>query len=132
MVKQSVTRRAKRKGSEEDAPTGPHTPISNIITEGERVRTSWIYQPESGSAQGMVDLSKLEKQATRELGARVAAASIQVPRAAKDVGRASFRDPEVVLETVHGKDDRVQVQDTDKFPHCAVASLLITARDGSQ
>jgi V8-like Glu-specific endopeptidase len=48
-----------------------------------------------------------------------------------DVGLASFA-PEVVLETVHGQDDRVPIKDTELYPWSAIASLLITAADGSQ
>nr|AGU11758.1 hypothetical protein [uncultured organism] len=35
-------------------------------------------------------------------------------------------------ETVHGPDDRVQITNTAIYPWRAIASLLITARDGSQ
>ena len=49
-----------------------------------------------------------------------------------DIGRASFADPGLDLETVHGTDTRARVQPTDGYPWSASASLMITARDGSQ
>ena len=50
-----------------------------------------------------------------------------------DVGLASFGQPDgVQLETVHGRDDRMPIKDTDRYPWSAVASLMITAADGSQ
>ncbi|MGY1709843.1 trypsin-like peptidase domain-containing protein [Geodermatophilus sp. SYSU D00758] len=52
-----------------------------------------------------------------------------------DIGAASYlglAEPGTPLETVHGLDDRVQVDDTARYPWSAHASLLITARDGSQ
>jgi glutamyl endopeptidase len=40
--------------------------------------------------------------------------------------------PGLVLETVHGSDQRTRVQPTNVYPWSSIASLLITARDGSQ
>ncbi len=48
-----------------------------------------------------------------------------------DVGEASFGPPPPQPETVHGPDDRVQIENTQEFPWSAIASLLITARDNS-
>jgi glutamyl endopeptidase len=49
-----------------------------------------------------------------------------------DIGAASFADPAIRMETVHGPDNRIRITDTDKYPWRLNASLLITARDGSQ
>jgi glutamyl endopeptidase len=48
-----------------------------------------------------------------------------------DISEATFGKP-VQKETVHGTDDRVQIQATSIYPWRAHASLLITAADNSQ
>jgi len=48
-----------------------------------------------------------------------------------DVGEASFGPPPPQPETVHGPDNRVQINNTTEYPWSAIASLLITARDNS-
>ncbi len=48
-----------------------------------------------------------------------------------DVGEASFGPPPPAAETVHGPDDRVQIQNTGDYPWRAHASLFMTAADGS-
>lgn len=48
-----------------------------------------------------------------------------------DVGEASFGPPPPQPETVHGPDDRIQINNTNEYPWSAIASLLITARDNS-
>jgi glutamyl endopeptidase len=51
-----------------------------------------------------------------------------------DIGLASFPIPPgtIFQETVHGVDDRVKITNTTVFPFRAIASLLITAADGSR
>ena len=49
----------------------------------------------------------------------------------RDIGEASFGPPRPMTETVHGADNRVQITNTTIYPWRAIASLLITARDGS-
>jgi V8-like Glu-specific endopeptidase len=49
----------------------------------------------------------------------------------RDIGEASFGEPPPQPETVHGPDDRVQIQNTSAYPWRAIASLAITARDNS-
>jgi len=49
-----------------------------------------------------------------------------------DIGAASFGEGLVTPEAVIGPDDRVQVTETQKYLYRAIASLRITARDGSQ
>lgn len=61
---------------------------------------------------------------SREVGALATALS--------DIGAASFRASDVVFETVYGADGRIQVENTTSYAYRANASLLITARDGSQ
>lgn len=48
----------------------------------------------------------------------------------RDIGEASFGSPPA-FENVHGPDDRTKIQDTDEHPWRMIASLQITARDGS-
>ena len=50
----------------------------------------------------------------------------------KDIGAASFGDPAGLIETVHGVDNRVKINNTNVYPWRAHASLLITAADNSQ
>jgi glutamyl endopeptidase len=49
----------------------------------------------------------------------------------RDIGEASFGSPPPIAETVHGPDDRVQINSTDAYPWRVHASLLITAADNS-
>lgn len=65
--------------------------------------------PEAAPAWNISDTSKLE-----------------------DAGVAPFGPPKPVRETVHGNDNRVQIRDVSRFPWRASASLVITAKDGSQ
>jgi len=50
----------------------------------------------------------------------------------KETISASYNTLPLQPETVHGIDDRVQITNTGIYPWRAIASLLITARDGSQ
>jgi glutamyl endopeptidase len=49
----------------------------------------------------------------------------------RDIGEASFGPPGAVLETVHGRDDRIRIRNTNPYPWRAHASLRITAADNS-
>jgi V8-like Glu-specific endopeptidase len=49
-----------------------------------------------------------------------------------DIATASFGPLPPTAETVHGPDDRVQIQATSAYPWRVHASLLITARNGAQ
>ena len=120
---------------EKATPTGPHTPVSNLVTETEALRGKLISTPEAGGAPGVLDP---RENGTEELWPEVrpelSAGAPQAPstEGLADIGTASFGQPGVQLETVHGIDDRVLVSETDKYPWRINASLLITARDGSQ
>lgn len=50
----------------------------------------------------------------------------------RDIGEASFGEPQPLARTVHGPDNRVQITNTPGYPWCVHASLLITAADNSQ
>jgi V8-like Glu-specific endopeptidase len=116
-------------------PAGPHTPISNVVTETAGRGRNLLSPPETGQAEGVLD--------PRETGVEILRSDVTLEAAAnepeapsvkhlRDIGAASFRDPAVTLETVHGVDNRIHVQETDKYPYRVNASLLITAHDGSQ
>jgi len=123
---------AVKKPKKEITPGGPHTPISNIAAEAAQLSEQLVSLPETGSTKrGSIEpqgaIEKLRSDLVTESAAQPAA-----PKAGlRDIGAASFKN-DVVLETVHGTDNRIRVQDTDKYPYRINASLLITARDGSQ
>jgi glutamyl endopeptidase len=95
----------------------PHEPLLSVPTLGQ---VPVVTDPQDGvEAIGSVSL---------ESSMEVTAPDVVLP----DIGRASFADPDVTLETVHGIDDRRRVQPTDRYPWSATASLMMTARDGSQ
>jgi glutamyl endopeptidase len=127
-------------------PTGPHAPISNLSQETGDTSVEQTDDPESGSEAGTVEAcGEVEAAAAAVAGAAetesglvlestAAAPEPQAPDTSNlfDIGAASFADPAIIMETVHGVDNRVQIADTAKYPFRALASLLITARDGSQ
>jgi V8-like Glu-specific endopeptidase len=131
MARKTATKKVGKK-KPETMPTGPHTPISNVASEAGSAAGALVSPPEFGSADGVLkprdDVEALWPEVTPE---SAAVPEARLPKM-RDIGAASFRDPEVVLETVHGVDHRIQVEDTDKYPYRINASLLITARDGSQ
>ncbi len=113
-------------------PTGLHTPVTNVTIAAPEAVEKLISASNPGSGapidpRGEVEALKPEIR----YESSVAAAAPKTDKL-RDIGAASFADPGMVLETVHGRDDRLQVSDTDKFPWRVNASLLITARDGSQ
>lgn len=117
------------------APTGPHTPVSNIAAEsldtGEELRVE-PHVPEGTKLPKTVNgAESFAHLITEEAPAAPVEAHI---KRLVDIGRASFREPDVTLETVHGPDHRVRISDGEpaKYPWSVNASLLITARDGSQ
>ena len=134
MVKRRTAGKPKaRAKADTRTPTGPHAPISNLVTETAKVRSKLVSSAEVGTAPGSVDLGKMAQRVSA-LEFVAAAPPPQAPKTKRlpDIGRASFRDPGVALESVHGPDNRMQVQETEKYPFRAIASLLITAKDGSQ
>ena len=116
-------------------PNDPHMPVSNLARES-RPTEEQVSDPETGSEAGVA-----EPDGEIEFGARPPTAmesaalgeSLKAPDTTglMDIGAASF-ESQVVLETVHGKDNRIQIAQTTQFPFRAIASLLITARDGTQ
>ena len=116
-------------------PNDPHTPISNLTRET-RPSEEQLSEPETGSEAGIAEpdgeMEAVPRPPATE-SAEIGSESVRAPDTSDllDVGAASFAD-QPLLETVHGQDNRVQVTDTTKFPFRAIASLLITAKDGTQ
>ena len=109
---------------------GPHRPVGNISMAPVDYE-SLLSAPTLGPA-GVVD----DPQGGVEAIGAIHLESSKAPTAPDvvlpDIGRASFGHPGLDLETVHGTDQRRRVQPTNLYPWSASASLLITARDGSQ
>jgi V8-like Glu-specific endopeptidase len=139
------------KGQEDSMGTPPpEDPLQTPITNGvphESIEDGRVVEPEVG------DVAALEpdEDGTEPVAAPQEAEMVPTapPTDLPDIGAASFggavaaapvpsrgvfftRRPPGALETVHGADNRVQITDTQHYPWSAVASLLITARDGSQ
>jgi glutamyl endopeptidase len=133
-MKRAKRSRSTRNKAIEASPGGPHTPITNGAAETQAPEQKMVSPAEVGKAKGVLDA---KKGGTEALWPSVKLEAVaEAPKAPSaplyDIGRASFKDTGVQLETVHGEDNRIQVQDTDKYPYRVNASLLITARDGSQ
>jgi glutamyl endopeptidase len=108
----------------------PHQPVSNLAGVA-APHEALLSVPTLGQVPVVADphdgveaIGSLSLESSVE----VTAPDVVLP----DIGRASFADPAVTLETVHGIDDRRRVQPTDRYPWSATASLMMTARDGSQ
>jgi len=116
------------------APQGPHAPISNLVQTAAEAAGEEVSPPEIGSAGHSLAPGEDGVEALAQQRVALESAGPQAPDVAGlvDIGRASFADRDVVLETVHGSDQRVRVTDTASYPYRVNASLLITARDGSQ
>jgi glutamyl endopeptidase len=126
-------------------PGGRHTPITNISQEAVEIVTDRVDDPETGSEEGSVEAAGSVEAVAARGGAAGSYESASVESAAapeasapdtsslRDIGTASFGDAfESVMESVIGTDERVRITDTAKYPYRAIASLMITARDGSE
>lgn len=109
----------------------PHAPITNVDTAP--VVHERLLSPPSRGAVDEVPPPAGGVEALAE-GVRLESAVVATAPdvALPDIGSASFADPGLHLESVLGVDERIKVQDTHLYPWSASASLLITARDGSQ
>jgi len=116
-------------------PDGLHTPLTNGPAEAAPAQKLFD-EPNLGddpqniqpSKDGHEEVPRPEAAAARE-GEEI----LHVPDTGhlSDIGEASF-GRRILAETVHGTDNRAQITDTTMYPWRATASLLITARDGSQ
>jgi V8-like Glu-specific endopeptidase len=118
------------------APAGPHTPVTNLTSEKHPEIQELVEQPFPGSLQDAPgEVRNGVEDVPRPLMAAAAAESAwHLPDTSelKDIAIASFGPPPALMETVHGRDNRVRIQATKQYPWRANASLLITARDGSR
>jgi glutamyl endopeptidase len=135
IAKTTSPKRARKTAPETSAqssPTGPHTPISNLTVEAVSATRQLVSLPAVGTAGNSVE----PREAVEAIRPEEVTESVVIPEARMaqplvDIGAASFGEG-VVLETVHGQDNRIRVEETDNYPYRINASLLITARDGSQ
>ena len=110
----------------------PHAPVSNH-PEQEVEQKPTLQQPSEGvdpkTNKSHGGLEQVPGHTHREL----APETLIVPDTSTlpDIGEASFGPARPILETVHGVDNRIQITNTSVYPWRAIASLLITARDGS-
>ena len=108
----------------------PHTPISNepeeLITIDPAVEDPFTGEPPEGATDGEV-----EAIARPQLESMSEPWTAPDQQGLRDIGEASFGPPPG-LETVHGPDDRVQMQQPEEHPWRMNASLGIVAADGSQ
>ena len=118
----------------------PHTSVSNHATEAAEATKKPVSKPPSEGAGA--------KAAKPGVGGAEAVAGFQLPRemaaamdavytapektTLRDIAEASFGQPPIHTETVHGPDNRVRITTTSVYPWRAHASLLITAADNSQ
>lgn len=125
----------------ETIPGGRHTPITNISQEAVEVVTDRADDPETGSEEGTIEAAgyveaagaRPARESAFESAAAPAEASAPDTSSLRDIGAASFGDESAsVMESVIGTDERVRITDTAKYPYRAIASLIITARDGSE
>jgi glutamyl endopeptidase len=104
-----------------------HTPMTNLLNTETVVSGEQISPGRSGAGE------IAEPAGEREFLAPVMAefAPTASVAALPDIGLASFGE-RIQPEAVLGTDERVRVKATKQFPWRCLASLLITARDGSQ
>ncbi len=123
----------------ETVPTGLHTPVTNQTMELNEAHITPVSTPPFAgeNVEFPSTLGDHEDLATDGGTNESFAETTQVWQAPTseellDIGVASFgAKPLDTLETVHGVDNRVKIQNTDDYPWRVHASLLITAADGS-
>ncbi len=120
---------------EAEVPTGGDTPVSSQPEEVAAPIEQAISEPPSEGVDPQTnpvedggEAVEGYAQATR---AQPEAVTLPESTDLPDIGEASYGRPPRLPETVHGPDDRVQITDTAAYPWRAIASLLITAADGS-
>jgi glutamyl endopeptidase len=116
-------------------PSGLHTPITNIVRTESALDVSRVSDGRIGESGELlvtenldietIPRSIIESSFDGDISFRVPDISGLL-----DIGVASFGE-EPIRETRFGTDERIRVEDTARFPWCAIASLLITAADNS-
>ena len=114
-------------------PAVGHIPVSNQPVGG-APGPEMVEEASTGSGGDIVEAeSEVEPVVVAAAEESVAAQPWTPPTSDKlsDVAVASFGVPPDWAETVHGPDDRVQIDNTAAYPWRVHASLLIVARDNS-
>lgn len=115
-----------------EVPGGLHTPVTNQPPEVEEAVREVLEPAQEGTGTGVQEPGPQTEKVVRPVRTEAAALeSAPDTSGLADIGAASFRARSFVPETVHGADDRVQIQQTAQYPWRVHASLLITDRLGS-
>jgi glutamyl endopeptidase len=131
---------AKPSTNKPSIPTGLHAPVSNHgEADTEAVLKMVQEAPSEGQKGSQAQVVRqdgtegISGHKLMEMLAEGEAFSAPDMSHLPDIAEASFGTPASnPLETVHGPDNRIQITNTAVYPWRAIASLLITARDGSQ
>ncbi|MGB5953584.1 MAG: trypsin-like peptidase domain-containing protein [Ornithinimicrobium sp.] len=114
----------------------PHAAVSSEDgTDAEQTdQDMGTEEPFSGEGAEAHDVAGLEVEAVAAVAAETFDSATLAPdlTGLRPIGEASYGALGVGVETVHGQDNRIQIQGTGNYPWSAHASLLITARDGSR
>lgn len=119
---------------------GEHTPVSNEEAAQEAKIKPASSPPSTGGdnkvnsvKNGLEIVEGFNGLPTTESAAEMSAAPDT--EGLRDIGEASFGQPStdfrIGIETVHGVDNRVRINNTTVYPWRAIASLAITAADNS-
>jgi glutamyl endopeptidase len=113
---------------DEEATSGTTRPTSTPPSEGSDGKS---LKPAANGCEAISGFKLLGAESASEAAA---AMETKAPDTSKlrDIGEASFGAPELVIETVHGVDNRIKIANPSVYPWRAMASLLITAADNSQ
>ena len=136
--KAAPVKRAAKRTTRTSTPTGHDLAVANHSEAVEEaVRAPQLEEPATGKAKGSHRPARngtegMEAHSILSLAEAASAFVVPDMSGLHDIGEASFGPSPVLAETVHGPDNRVQITNTAVYPWRAHASLLITARDGSQ
>ena len=108
---------------EPEAGFDPHAAVTNVTTPAA------LRQPAFRGPQG-AETAADEGAAPEEIGMAAGLGDEGGP-AVRDIGEASFGEIEGAGVAIIGTDEREQITQTDQYLWRAIASLRITARDGS-
>ncbi len=127
--------------TEDSGARSGHTSVSNLGEESGDAVGKPVSAPPSEGKDGDAKPARADGTETLEghrysvnkFAETVQAAQFVPPldRGLRDIGEASFGTPPSRQETVHGPDDRIQINNTNVYPWRVHCSLLITAADNS-
>jgi len=118
--------------SDPEASFDAHAAVSNVAATA-TLRQPAFNGPQAETAEQPPAEGVAAEAAPDPMGGAASLDAGEAPEAALfDIGAASFGQGLVFAEAVIGSDDRVQQTQTNRYLWRAIASLRITARDGSQ